>query len=408
MQEKNVDLPGAAMTVLEREAALMFQTYRRLPLAVHRGEGVFLVADDGRRYLDMVGGIAVNALGYGHPAVVNAICDQARRYVHLSNYFAMEPQVRLAEALTRATGHPRVFFGNSGTEVVEGAVKIARKWGARHGKTEIVSLAGAFHGRTFGALSLMDRASYRDGFGPFLDGFHVVPHNDVATLRRAVSGKTAAVIVECIQGEGGIRPLGIEFASALSELHTRNGFLLIADEIQSGIGRTGEFCAYEHFGLKPDIVLLAKPLGGGLPLGAILAREEIAAVLQPGSHGTTFGGNPVACAAGYAVVEAIRKENLMDNARKMGKRLMDGLGAIASRFPKMVREVRGLGLMVGLELNTKGDPFVAATRERGVLINCTDQTVLRFLPPLTIEPDHIDATLAAVEESIASAGDAHA
>jgi predicted acetylornithine/succinylornithine family transaminase len=388
------------MTVRDQDAALLFHTYRRLPLEITHARGVFLVAADGDQYLDMVGGIAVNALGYAHPAVISAICDQARRYVHLSNYFAQEPQLRLAEILTSATGLPRAFFTNSGTESVEGALKLARKWGIQRGKTEILSFNGAFHGRTFGSLSLMDRTAYREGFGPFLDGFRTIELNDTAALIGAVSNRTAAVVVECIQGEGGVRPLSQEFAAALQNLHRSGSFLLIADEIQSGVGRTGTFCAYEHFGLHPDVVLLAKPIGGGLPLGVILATEATAAVLQPGSHGSTFGGNPVACAAGHAVIREILDGNLLENVRRMGRRLLNGLSGIASRLPHIVREVRGFGLMVGMELHREGDPVVSATRDRHVLVNCTDRTVLRFLPPLIVGPDHIDTALGAVEDAM--------
>jgi len=380
------------MNLHDREAAALFHTYKRLPLEIDRGEGVYLVGRDGRRYLDMFAGLAVNALGYAHPRVTRAIGEQASRYTHLSNYFLQESQIALAELLRRHSGYPRVFFSNSGTEAIEGALKIARKWGATEGKTDILSLSNSFHGRTMGALSLMDRPKYRDGFGPFLDHCCVVPFNDAATLRKAVNRKTAAVVLEFIQGEGGVRPVSAEFARTLVALREETHFLLVADEIQSGVGRTGRFFGFEHFGVKPDLVTLAKPIGGGLPLGAILAGEEVASVLQPGMHGTTFGGNPVACAAGTAVIQEIEEKNLTARAALMGERLMKGLRALAGEFP-VIREVRGYGLMVGAELDRPGDAMADAMREKGILINCTDTTVLRFLPPLIIGEEHVDQTV---------------
>ncbi len=391
-----------AMSLYARETAAFMHTYKRLPLEIQRGEGVHLYAGEGMRYLDMFSGLAVNALGYGHPRVVKAIEDQARTYIHLSNYYLQEPQISLAELLVKQSGFPRIFFANSGTETTEGALKIARRWGSSRGKTEILSMSNAFHGRTMGALSLMDRPKYRNGFGPFLDHCTVVPFNDPGALRSAVKPDTAAIILEFIQGEGGIRPVSMEFAHTLRELQEQFSFLIIADEIQSGIGRTGMFFGYQHFDVKPDLVTIAKPLGGGLPLGAILATEPVGAVLEPGMHGTTFGGNPVACAAGCAVILEITEKSLMRQAEAMGSLLTGGLNTLAKEFPHLVREVRGFGLMVGMELTRDGEPFVAAMRERKILINCTDQTVLRFLPPLIIERMHIEETLEALQAIFAT------
>jgi predicted acetylornithine/succinylornithine family transaminase len=359
-----------------------------------------LFTADGRAYLDMFAGVAVNALGYAHPALLAAVADQAARYMHVSNYFAQEPQVRLAELLTRASGYERVFFANSGTEATEGALKLARRWGTGRQKQEVFALSNAFHGRSYGALSLMDR--HRDGFGPFLEHCSTLPFNDPAALRQAVGPSTAAVMLEFIQGEGGIRPASREFVKALGELRDRHGFLIVADEVQSGAGRTGRFCAFEHFGLRPDIVTMAKPIGGGLPLGAILTSKEIAETLQPGMHGTTFGGNPVACAAGVVVLQEVLDGGLMANAEKMGRLLQEGLTGLQAEFPAIVREVRGYGLMLGMDLHQDGAPIVAAMREAGVLINCTDTTVLRFVPPLIVGPDHIAIALNALRKVLAS------
>lgn len=388
------------MALLDREAAVFVRTYKRLPLEIERGEGVYLYASDGSRYLDMFSGLAVNALGYAHPRVVGAIEEQARKFTHLSNYFLQEPQIRLAELLTREAGFPRIFFCNSGTEATEGAIKIARRWGSSRAKKGILSFSNAFHGRTMGALSLMDKPKYREGFGPFLDQCSVAEFNNQTSLRQAVNPSTAAVLLESIQGEGGIRPVSADFVRALKDVQRRFGFLLIADEIQSGLGRTGKFFGFQHFDLQPDLVLMAKPIGGGLPLGAILATEEAAAVLEPGMHGTTFGGNPVACAAGVATVSEIVERNLISHAAAIGGYLLDSLRAVHSRFPTIVKEVRGFGLMAGMELSGEGDSVVAALREKKILINCTDQTVLRFLPPLTIERDHVDITMGALQEAL--------
>jgi len=386
------------MELSAREAATMFHTYKRLPLEIDRGEGVYLYARDGKRYLDMFAGLAVNALGYAHPRVVRAISEQAARYTHLSNYFLQETQVRLAELLTRLSGYPRVFLANSGTECTEAAIKIARKWGASRKKSEIIALSNAFHGRTMGALSLMDRTKYREGFGPFLPSCSVIAFNDGAALRSAVSDRTAAVLLEFIQGEGGIRPVSEEFARELGELQRKFGFLIIADEVQSGAGRTGRFFAFQHYGITPEVVTMAKPIGGGLPLGAVLATEAVASVLEPGMHGTTFGGNPVACAAGAAVLQEIEEKNLIAKAASTGEKLKSSLETLAHEFPSLIREVRSCGLMAGLELSRPGEEFVVRVREKGILINCTDTTVLRFLPPLVIDDSHVAETASALRE----------
>jgi acetylornithine/N-succinyldiaminopimelate aminotransferase len=389
------------MTLAEREAGSFFHTYKRLPLEIMRGEGMFLFDRDGKRYLDMFLGLAVNALGYAHPAVTAAITAQAGRFTHLSNYFLQETQIRLAELLTAASGYPKIFFCNSGTEATEGAIKLARRWGLQRGKREILSMSNAFHGRTLGALSLMDRPKYRDGFGPFLGQCSVIPFNDVAALEKAVNDHTAAVLLECIQGEGGVRPVSADYARTLTRLQQHFGFLIIADEIQAGMGRTGTFFGFQHFDITPDVVLMAKPIGGGLPLGAILAREDVAAVLQPGMHGTTFGGNPVACAAGITVMEEVAQKKLIEHAAAMGKELKSGLEKLQADFPGKVKEVRGFGLMAGLELEKAGDPIVDALREQGVLINCTDGTVLRFLPPMIVQKEHISSTIDQLRTALA-------
>jgi acetylornithine/N-succinyldiaminopimelate aminotransferase len=375
-----------------------FNTYARLPLAIDYGKGMFLYEKGGTPYLDMFSGLAVNALGYGHQGLINAMTEQMKRYVHLSNFYLQESQNELARLLVSHTGYRKVFFCNSGTEAIEGALKIARLWGNQNGKDTCVSVSHAFHGRSYGALSLTDQSKYRNGFGPFLPGVCSIRFNSIDDLQTAVTDKTTALFVEPIQGEGGINPLSRPFVDILKKLQQQYSFLIIADEIQSGLGRTGTFFAYEQFGLEPDMVTLAKPVGGGLPLGAILGNDRVANILQPGMHGTTFGGNPVACAAGAVVIKEIMENGLLERARTMGNLLRDGLRSIWDAYPAMVRDVRGLGLMVGMELDREGEPIVRTLRdEYKILINCTVGNVLRFLPPLIVESEHIEYTVTSIK-----------
>ncbi len=378
------------MTLHEREENAILHTYKRLPVEIVRGEGMYLYDTNGNAYLDFLGGVAVNALGYGHQGLLNAITEQARKYVHVSNYFVQQPQVELAEKLKSITGYSRVFFCNSGTEASEGALKLARKWGNTNGRSEIVTMQDSFHGRTMGSLSMMTNADYREGFGPFLEGCVNIQFNNVEALNAIVSTKTAAVFLECIQGEGGIHELTLEFANRLTALKQQFGFLLIADEVQSGIGRTGKFLACEHYKLRPDIVTLAKPLGGGLPLGAILVSDELKDLLKPGNHGTTFGGNPVACAAGTVVLNEVVDNGLMVSARETGSYFVQQLTLMKASMPDLIKEVRGKGLMIGAELTFEGKSVVDAMLERKILINCTHKNVLRFLPPLIVGRTHVD------------------
>ncbi|MBM2840881.1 MAG: argD [Bacteroidetes bacterium] len=350
------------MNLIEKEARYFFQTYKRIKIELDRGEGAYLIAKDGTRYLDMFGGIAVNALGHNHPKVNAAIIEQMKRYIHVSNMFYQEPQIELAELMLKASGFSRIFFTNSGTEAMEGALKLSRLWGTPQGKVEIIGLSDSFHGRTMGALSITGREKYRDGFGPFLPGTCILRFNDVTELEARVNTKTLAVALECIQGEGGINLLSVEYVKKLKQLQDRFGFLIIADEIQSGIGRTGRLFAFDHFDLKPDIVVIAKALGGGLPLGAFMGREKLADVFSPGAHGTTFGGNPVACAAGLATVREILHGGVMENAATMGGYLMDRLNELKTSFPDLIADVRGKGLMVGLELTFDGADVRSVTQ----------------------------------------------
>jgi acetylornithine aminotransferase len=378
-------------TIFEKESKNFFHTFHRLPLEIDRGEGVYLYAKDGKRYLDFFGGLAVNALGYNHPRITEAIEKQIHRYLHLSNYFAQDKVVELAERIITTSGYKRVFFANSGTEAVEGALKITRKWGKGWPeKKKLLNLSNSFHGRTMGALSLTERPAYRDGYEPFLPNTDYIEFNNVDDVRAKVNSETLGVILEFIQGEGGINVLSKEFVKELKTLQEKFGFLVIADEIQAGVGRTGKFFGFMHFDIQPDIVVIAKAIGGGLPLGAILGNEKVAEVLTYGAHGSTFGGNPVACAAGCAVMEEIIEKGWMKQAGIIGEYLKSKATELQKQIPTIVKEVRGYGCMLGIDLYRSGQPVVDELLNRGILINCTNNTVLRLLPPYIITVEQCD------------------
>jgi acetylornithine/N-succinyldiaminopimelate aminotransferase len=392
----------------EAEARLLLPTYERTPLHFVGGEGVYLIDEKGARYLDLLSGIGVNALGYGHPAIEGAIAAQSRKLLHISNLFFHEGQAALAARLTAKTGLDRAFFCNSGTEAWEAALKLARAYaglrrseGAQVG-TKILALENSFHGRTFGALSTTHKAKYREPFAPLVPGVEFVPLNDTAALRAAFSEEVCAICVEAIQGEGGIRPVSREFLETARELTRSTGALLIADEIQSGVGRTGKFCAYQHFGVQPDVTTLAKPLAGGLPLGAMLCTEEAARAIHPGMHGTTFGGGPLACAAALAVLDTIEADDLLAHVEDVGGYFRRQLEELAAGYECAV-EARGLGLMLALELDSAESAKRAAQAmlERRIIVNRTSDTVLRFLPPYVIEREQVDEAVQALSDTLA-------
>lgn len=375
-------------TLSRKEEEYFFNTYKRLKLLVERGEGCYLFTPDGRKILDTFGGLAVNLLGYNHPAINKAIGEQVKKYIHLSNFFYQEKPIQLAEKILNLSGFMKIFFTNSGTEATEASIKIIRKYFKGTQKKELISFTGSFHGRTMGALSLTARKKYRDDYQPLLGDVLNVEYNSIKSLEKNVSKKTAAVFVECIQGEGGVNVIYKDFAEKISELKNRFGFLLVADEIQSGVGRTGKLHAFEHFGLKPDLVLLAKGIGGGLPLGAVLGAESVTNVLTPGSHGSTFGGNPVASASGLAVFNELEK-GVMENAGEIGKFLISKLVEIKSNHPDKIKDVRGMGLMIGIELSFDGQLIVEKMIEQNVLVNCTNGNVIRLLPPLILSEGEV-------------------
>ena len=378
--------------------------YGCLPIALVRGKGSYLEDADGNRYLDFFCGLAVTNLGHCHPRVVRAIREQAERLMHVSNVFHTEPTARLAEKLATRFGDGRVFFGNSGAEANEAAIKLARRWGHKDGggRYEIVATLGSFHGRTLATLSATGQEKYHQGFQPLVPGFRLAPFDDLAAFEKSIHDETVAVMIEPIQGEGGVVVPQPDYLKRLREFCDQNKLLMILDEIQTGVGRTGRFFAYEHTGIKPDIVTLAKALGGGLPLGAMIAKTEIASSLTPGSHGTTFGGNPISCAAGLATLEAIEEERVLENTTRIGGHILERLREIA-RTCDRVKEVRGLGMIIGVVLKHDPRPVVDACIKERLLVNGTAGNVLRLLPPLNLTREEADAGLAIIERALRTA-----
>jgi predicted acetylornithine/succinylornithine family transaminase len=387
--------------IYARESRHILQLYRRLPVTFVRGEGVRLYDADGREYLDLLSGIGVNSLGHAHQGLADAIADQARTLLHTSNLFFHPLQGELAERLAHLSGLPRAFFCNSGTEAVEACLKFARRhWFTRGEKrTEIVALKSSFHGRTFGSLSVTSNEHYRAPFEPLLPGVRFVPVNDPAALTAAVSGATAAIIAEPLQGEGGVRPLTPAFAAAIAHACARTGALLIADEIQCGLGRTGELFAFTALGLKPDLVAVGKGLGAGVPVGAALVSDKVASTLSFGDHGSTYGGNLLACRAALVFLSELIDGGVLANVRRVGGHFEQRLRAIASGH-RIVREVRGAGLMWGLDLACDAGPVVPAGLARGVIVNCTADTVVRLLPPLVISESDVDEALERLDAAL--------
>ncbi|MBI1956047.1 MAG: aspartate aminotransferase family protein [Acidobacteria bacterium] len=392
---------------IELEKQYLIQTYARSPIILERGKGCWVWDASGKKYLDFVSGLGVNALGYSHPRILKALREQAGKAIHVSNLYYHSYQGPLAAALAKITGMDRAFFCNSGTEAVEGAIKLARLHASRLSKEkyEIVSLKNSFHGRTLGALSATGQEKYRKDFEPLVPGFRFVRFNDWKDLEAQVSEKTCAILVEPIQGEGGVFEITQGFMRAAAELAHRHQALLIVDEIQCGLGRTGQYLASQAYPIKPDIVLLAKPLGGGLPLGTFLAREEVAASFTAGMHGSTFGGGPLACRVALEFLAVLKEEKVLANVRTVGNYFYRKLLALQKKY-SFIREVRGRGLMLAIELDMPSKPFVTKAMERGVIINSTHETALRFLPPLIVEKQHVDLLCATLDSIFAEASQA--
>jgi acetylornithine/N-succinyldiaminopimelate aminotransferase len=378
--------------IIEREHSFLLKTYQRYPLVIQRGKGVFLFDLEGKRYLDFVAGLGVNALGHAHPRIVKVIREQSARAIHLSNLYYNEYQGSLAEKLCQLSGLDRAFFANSGTEAIEGSIKVARLAGHRVGgeaKSELVALEGSYHGRTFGAMSLTGQDKYRQGFEPLLEDVKFVPRNDGPALAAAVNDHTCAIVLEPIFGEGGIHECSAEFLAQCRALADRHRAALIFDEIQCGLGRTGTIFAFRAFGVIPDIVAIAKPIAAGLPLGAFLAKQDFASAIDVGQHGSTFGGGPLACRVALEYLAIVEEENLLENVRRTGSYFEEQLKLLAARY-SVARQARGRGLIQGLELEIPARPIVEQAISEGVLFNSTQDRVLRFLPPFLVQEKHVD------------------
>ncbi len=378
-------------TVIQVADAYLMKTYQRAPVAFASGQGARLTDLEGKTYLDFVAGVAVNVLGHNHPALVSAIHRQASRLLHVSNFYQIPEQALLAQWLVQHSACDRVFFCNSGAEANEAAIKLARKYGKQQGagRYEIIVAEHSFHGRTLAALAATAQPKYQQGFDPLPVGFITVPFNDIKALRAAVSPSTCAVMLEPVQGEGGVNPAEPGYLQGVRTLCDEHGLALILDEVQTGIGRTGKLFAYEHFGTEPDILTLAKGLGGGVPIGAMLAKAHVAEAFQPGSHGSTFGGNPLACTAALAVLNTVEAEGLVARAAEVGKYLAEKLEALARKHPA-ITGVRGVGLMLAVELKVESALVVEACRERGLLVNAVTPSALRLVPPLVIGRAEVD------------------
>lgn len=374
-------------------------TFKRMPLAFSHGKGARLWDVEGNEYLDALAGIAVCNLGHCHPHVVKALQDQAAKLMHISNFFVSEPQVKLSEQLVKRSGLDRVFFSNSGAESVEGAIKIARKYAHTNGRGgTIISMEKSFHGRTLATIAT-GKKKMQHGFGPMPGGFQKVPFNDIEAVRAVISEEVAAIIVEPVQGEGGVNVAKPCYIRALRELCDQENIVLIFDEIQCGVGRTGELFAKDHYEVQPDIMTLAKGLGNGLPVGAILSNEKVSSAIDFGDHGTTFGGNPMACAAGLATLEAIDDENILQQTQRKGFWLKEMLDDRLGSHPKL-RQVRGLGLMIGVEFDFQTKPVVMEMMKHGVLANATADNVLRMVPPLVISYEELERLADTIVKSI--------
>jgi acetylornithine aminotransferase/acetylornithine/N-succinyldiaminopimelate aminotransferase len=392
-------------SVIRAEQELLLPTYDRHKILFTRGRGVYLWDSNGKRYLDFLSGIGVNALGHAHPAIQKVLKQQAGKLIHTSNLFYHEYQSELAKRLTKISGLDRAFFCNSGTEAWEGALKMARAYAQEHNsnghkaKWRVLAMENSFHGRTFGSLATTGTAKYRRPFAPLMPGVNFVVFNDVADLKRQFDGSVCAICMETIQGEGGINPVSQEFFQMARDLTDKSGALLLVDEIQSGLGRTGKYFAYQHYGITPDIVTVAKPLAAGLPLGALLTTDRVATGMHPGMHGTTFGGGPLACAV---AIEFLRQlDGLLGHVTRLGKYFLAQLQQLQAKHPA-VKAARGIGLMLAIEIDSS-DTAKAVVNEllgQGILINRTHDTVLRFLPPYIIEKKHVDAVIRALDRAL--------
>jgi acetylornithine/N-succinyldiaminopimelate aminotransferase len=392
-------------SLLEKADRVFMKNVSRFPVVFARGEGAFLYDTDGKRYLDFLSGIAVHALGHSHPRLAQALAVQAKKVMHVSNYFYLEEQILLAEKLVEVSGLDRVFFSNSGAEANEAAIKLARKYGRTKlgGRYEIISAEGSFHGRTIGALAATGQPKYQDAFRPLPEGFKYAKYNDLASWEAAITPQTCAFLLELVQGEGGVNPATPEFVQGLATLSRKHGILLIFDEVQTGLGRTGTYFAWQHFGVKPQIMTLAKALGSGVPLGAVLAEEEVAAAFVPGDHSTTVGGGGIAYATALEVLKTLAEDDLPVKAGKLGEELVKTFHTWQREIP-IIKEVRGWGLLLALDLTIPAKPIVEQCLEKGLIVNAVTQTALRLAPPLNIGQAELSQGLDILYEVLKSQG----
>ena len=389
--------------IYAKDAAGYLPVFNRCKIVLDHGEGVYVFDNNGRKYIDFLAGIAVNVLGHAYVPLVKTIAEQAGRMIHCSNLYYTQAQADAAERLVRLSGLGKAFFANSGAEANEGAIKIAHKYAHAKDpeKSQIITAWHSFHGRTLATLTATGQPKYHEGFGPLPAGFDYVHYGEIEELARMMSAKTCAVMLETIQGEGGVHVPTAEYLKRVRELCDEHGALLIFDEIQSGMGRTGKLFAYEHFGVKPDIVTLAKGLAGGVPIGAFVVTDEVAGAFHAGDHGTTFGGNPLACAAANVVLDTVQKEGILGHVDKVGAYFREKLEGFRKKHPTLIKEVRGMGLLLGMELTTEGRGIVDECLAQGAIINCTAGNVLRFVPPLIVKEAHIDELCAILEPILA-------
>lgn len=386
--------------IFAKDKAAYLPVFSRYGIVLDHGDGAYVYDSSGKKYIDFLAGIAVNVLGHAHPALVRAVTEQAKKMIHCSNLYYTQAQADAAARLAKLSGLGKVFFGNSGAEANEGAIKLARKhaWRKDPGKIEIITAYHSFHGRTLASLTATGQPHYHEGFGPLPGGFSYVDYGDSGALEKKMSEKTCAVMLETIQGEGGVHVPPPGYLEKARELCNKYDACLILDEIQCGMGRTGTFFAYEQFGVKPDIVTLAKGLAGGVPIGAFIASDKVAAAFAPGDHGSTFGGNPLACAAALAVLDEMEKPAFLSHVAKVGAYFQDQLGALREKYPRLITEVRGRGLMLGAQLTRPGRDVVNDCLARGAIINCTAGDVLRFVPPLIVTEEQVDEMIAILDK----------
>ncbi|MBQ7479033.1 MAG: aspartate aminotransferase family protein [Selenomonadaceae bacterium] len=384
-----------AQQIFEKDAKDYLPVFNRYKIVLDHGDGVYVYDNTGKRYIDFLGGIAVNVLGHACKPLVDAVAEQAGRLIHCSNLYYTQPQADAASKLVELSGLGKAFLGNSGAEANEGAIKIARKYahGINPGKSQIITAWDSFHGRTIATLTATGQPKYHEGFGPLPEGFDYVHYNDIAELEKLMSDKTCAVMLETIQGEGGVYPPKDDYLKKVRSLCDKYHALLILDEIQAGIGRSGKFFAYENYGVKPDIVTLAKGLAGGVPIGAFIVTDEVAMAFHAGDHGTTFGGNPLACAAANVVLDTVPRKEFLKNVEEVGAYFRQKLEDLQKKYPSLITEIRGKGLILGAQLSKPGRDIVNEVLEKGAIINCTAGSVLRFIPPLIITKAQVDEVL---------------